>query len=256
MPRSRNIKPSFFTNDELAEIDPIGRLLFIGLWTLADYKGELEYREKKIKAQLLPYDDCDIKKIAINLDKSGFIRFYSDGDKVYINIVNFNKHQNPHKNEREKGSEIPSYSKNMRQLIDLKGLTINRDKSRSNHDENETNPADSCSLIPDSCSLIPDSPKSKKFNFKKELLSLGANEQYLNDWLVVRATGKKSANTETALAKFLSEVDKSGLTLNQVLEICAANSWKGFKASWDYDGKPTNGYSQTTQQNIDNLRDW
>ena len=69
MPRARNIKYSFFVNDELAEIDPIGRLFFIGLWTLADYKGELIWRDKKIKAELLPYDNCDVKKIAINLSK-------------------------------------------------------------------------------------------------------------------------------------------------------------------------------------------
>ena len=30
---ARNIKPAFFDNDELAENDPLGRLLFIGLWT-------------------------------------------------------------------------------------------------------------------------------------------------------------------------------------------------------------------------------
>jgi len=153
MARSRNIKPALFSNDTLAEIDPIGRLLFIGLWTIADFKGDIEWREKRIKAQLVPYDECDVKNIAINLDKLGFIRFYSDGDLTYINITNFSKHQNPHKNEREKGSEIPAYSETMRQAIDLKGLTINPDKSRLNQDENGTNPADSLNLIPDP--LIP-----------------------------------------------------------------------------------------------------
>jgi uncharacterized protein YlbG (UPF0298 family) len=157
MARARNIKPAFFNNDLLAEIDPIGRLLFIGMWTIADYKGDIEWREKKIKAQVLPYDNCDVKNIAINLDKLGFIRFYSDSDTTYINITNFSKHQNPHKNEREKGSEIPAYTELMRQAVDLKGLTINPDKSRLNQDEDGTNPADSLILIPDPCSLDPDS---------------------------------------------------------------------------------------------------
>ena len=156
MPRARNIKYSFFVNDDLAEIEPIGRLFFIGLWTIADYKGELEWRPKKIKAELLPYDNCDIKKIAINLDNSGFIRFYSDGNLIYLKIVNFCAHQNPHKNEREKGSSIPEYHETMRQAIDLKGLTINRDNIETNRDENGTARADSCILIPDSLSLIPE----------------------------------------------------------------------------------------------------
>lgn len=156
MARARNIKPAFFDNDELAELEPLARLLFIGLWTLSDFKGDLEWREKRIKKQLLAYDNCDIKKLAINLDKSGFIRFYSDGDKMYLNITNFDKHQNPHKNERLKGSEIPVYSESMRQVIDLKGLTINHDKSGLKRNDSDSNRADSLNLIPDSLNLIPE----------------------------------------------------------------------------------------------------
>ena len=59
MARARNIKPSFFTNDVLAEIDPLGRLLFIALWTMADREGRLEDRPKRIKAEALPYDDAN-----------------------------------------------------------------------------------------------------------------------------------------------------------------------------------------------------
>jgi hypothetical protein len=49
MARSRNIKPGFFTNDELAECHPLGRLLFAGLWTIADKEGRLDDRPKKLK---------------------------------------------------------------------------------------------------------------------------------------------------------------------------------------------------------------
>ena len=162
MARSRNIKPAFFDNDELAELPPLARLLFIGMWTIADFKGDFEWREKRVKAKLLPYDNCDIKKLAINLDKSGFIRFYSDGDLTYCRVVNFSSHQNPHKNERLKGSDIPEYSKELRQAVDLKGLTINRDKSRSIREDSASDRADSLILIPDSPSLIPDSVIRKK----------------------------------------------------------------------------------------------
>jgi len=156
MPRSRNIKYAFFTNDQLAEHSPIERLFFIGLWTIADHKGELEWRPKKIKALLLPYDECDVEEIAINLDKSGFIRTYSYEGKMYVNITNFLSHQNPHKNERDKGSDIPGFTEDAAQAVDFKGVAINRDKIESAQDKNDSDPADSCSLIPDSCSLIPD----------------------------------------------------------------------------------------------------
>jgi len=157
MARARNIKPAFFDNDELAEIPALGRLLFIGLWTLCDYRGNLEWREKRIKKQLLAYDNCDISKLAINLDKSGFIRFYSDQEKIYVNVVNFSKHQNPHKNERVRGSDIPEFTESMMQAVDLKGLTINHDLSGLKRNDSDSVRADSLNLIPDSLNLIPDS---------------------------------------------------------------------------------------------------
>lgn len=154
MARARNIKPGLFTNDELAEHNcPLGRLLFIGLWCLADHKGDLEWKAKRIKIQLLPYDDCNVEQLAINLDKSRFVTFYSDGKKTYLRINNFEKHQNPHPNEKKKGSDVPAYTEDMRQLVDLEGLTINRDLSRSESEYSISDPADS--LIPHPDSLIP-----------------------------------------------------------------------------------------------------
>lgn len=106
MARSRNIKPGFFTNEDLVEIDPLGRLLFIGLWTLADREGRLGDRPKKIKMEVFPCDNCDVDNLLAQLRDKGFIlRYEVDGEK-YIQIVNFSKHQNPHKNE--KPSEIPA----------------------------------------------------------------------------------------------------------------------------------------------------
>lgn len=156
MARARNIKPAFFTNEQVSENCPLGRLLFIGLWTMADYKGDIEWKEKTLKIQILPWDECSLKQLAINLDKSGLIRFYSDGVKTYINIPNFEKHQNPHKNERDKGSEIPAYCESMRQVIDLKELAINPDKSRLVPESSHSDRADSLLLIPDSHILNPE----------------------------------------------------------------------------------------------------
>ena len=73
--------------------------------------------------------------------------------------------------------------------------------------------------------------KEKKFVFKTELISLGADKQLADDWLIVRS-GKKAASTKTALDGFMSQVEKSGLSLNTVLKICVDNSWSGFKQSW------------------------
>ena len=109
MPRSRNIKPGFFSNEELVEVDPLGRLLFIGLWTLADREGRLEDRPKRIKMELLPCDNCDIDDLLNELSSHGFIERYEVDGKLYIQIINFKKHQNPH--VREAASSIPASDK-------------------------------------------------------------------------------------------------------------------------------------------------
>ncbi len=162
MARARNIKPSFFNNDELAELEPLARLLFIGMWTIADFKGCFEYKPKRVKVQLLPYDDCDIESLAINLDKSGFISIYSVQGQLYVKVLNFDKHQNPHKNERDKGSDIPDISEadffhcgNSNNNNALQNIENNRDKNGTTRDKNETDRADSLNLIPST--LIPDS---------------------------------------------------------------------------------------------------
>lgn len=130
MARARNIKPGFFTNDVLAECSALARILFQGLWCHADREGRLEDRPRKLKAEILPYDDCDAEELLCQLESRGFIIRYSHGDERFIQVVNFCKHQNPHVKESE--STIPAPC--------LSGAK-----------------PEQAGLIPDSLNLIPDS---------------------------------------------------------------------------------------------------
>ena len=106
MARARMIKPGFFLNDTLAEVTPLGRLLFAGLWCIADRAGRLEDRPRKIKAEVLPYDDCDTDALLSDLHAHGFIIRYEAQGQRYIAITNFAKHQTPHM--KETPSTIPA----------------------------------------------------------------------------------------------------------------------------------------------------
>ena len=149
MARSRNIKPGFFLNDKLAECDPLARLLFAGLWCIADREGRLEDRPKRIKAEILPYDDCDVDKLLNQLAKQGFIIRYEIDDKRYIQISNFLKHQNPH--IKEAASTIPPPPEVEPAPDEHHTSTVLAPEKHSSF------PADSLNLIPDSLNLIPDS---------------------------------------------------------------------------------------------------
>lgn len=140
MARARNIKPGFFTNDTLAEVHPLGRLLFIALWTMADREGRLEDRPKKIKAEALPYDNANVERLLNDLQKFGFILRYKSGGAGFIQVLNFCKHQNPH--IKEPTSTIPA-------PVEHGASTVQAPE------EHGSGPASL--LIPDSPSLIPDS---------------------------------------------------------------------------------------------------
>ena len=103
--RTRNIKPSFFKNDILGRLNPLARILFSGLWCLADREGRLEDRPLRIKAEILPYDNCDTDALLSLLHENGFIVRYSSGGKNYIDIPKFSAHQHP--NIKEAESVIP-----------------------------------------------------------------------------------------------------------------------------------------------------
>ena len=104
MPRTRQLKHDFFLNEELAAVEPIGRLLFAGLWVLADREGRLEDRPARIKAQLFPYEEMDIDGLLLRL-ACGFIQRYQANGGRYIQIPNFKKHQHIHPDE--KASQFP-----------------------------------------------------------------------------------------------------------------------------------------------------
>ncbi|MFW8589844.1 hypothetical protein ACOI22_03480 [Glaciecola sp. 2405UD65-10] len=235
MARARNIKPSFFDNDELAEISALGRLFFIALWTVADYNGNVEWREKKLKAKLLPYDNCDIKEIAINLERSGFIRFYADNDKICLHICNFTKHQNPHKNERDKGAELSVFSEDKAQVIDLTTLTINRDLSRINTKDSSSNRADSFNLIPDSFNLIPE-----PLNTANQNLTETPNQdkaQIKNRFAEFWLTYPKKTDKKKALAAF-TKIKPDDLKFKRIMSGLAKQiEWRkqsdgAFKPEW------------------------
>lgn len=155
--RSRNIKPDYFRDYKLCQLDIFARVLFSGLWCLADREGRLEDCPPRIRADVFPYDNVDVEKLLESLATSGFITRYTveDDPRQYIQIKNFHKHQNPHKNE--KPSEIPT----------VEGSRVINGQTQVITGANR---ADSLNLIPDSLnidSLINDSCGGEYFDMKQ-----------------------------------------------------------------------------------------
>jgi hypothetical protein len=155
MARARNIKPGFFTNDDLVELPFATRLLFIGLWTIADRAGRLLDRPKKIKMDVFPGDDVDVDEALSHLAHRGFILRYVAGDTPAIQICNWDKHQNPHVKEAKSTILAPGQVR-----LNPEEAQVEHGASTVQEPEKEV-PApeipERAGLIPDSGFLIPDS---------------------------------------------------------------------------------------------------
>lgn len=105
--RIRTIKPGFFTHEEIAELSPLARILFIGLWCMADVAGRLEDRPKRIKIEILPYDKADADALLNEIQGRGFIERYAVAGVRVIQVKNFEKHQRISGKEAQSRSEFP-----------------------------------------------------------------------------------------------------------------------------------------------------
>jgi len=261
MARSRNIKHKFFLNDDLADLPALCRLLFIGLWCIADREGRLEDKPRRIKTEALPYDDCDIEDLISKLAEANFIKRYTVNEENYIQITTFKKHQNPHKNEIP--SVIPAFSiqqKNKTQS-EIGIIPDNIVPTPDNIGTNTDSIAPSISalgLIPDS--LYPDSlyysskespntndaslDEKEKEDIPIELTPLQQMANKLTDLLISKISGNNAAwllpnqQIHTKWSKtmelMLSKDKRSPEDIERIICWCQAdNFWKGNILSCD-----------------------
>lgn len=203
MPRARNIKPSFFANDNLAELSCEARLLFIGLWTLADREGRLEDRPLKIKGQIFPYENHDVIKLLEDLCNARFITRYVVNGCKCIHINTFRKHQNPHPNEKE--SELPPPPST--EAVKCNEDSISRHVNATD-DFVKCNKAiglnpDSLLLNPDTGILKPDVPAiAEKSKDDSPELSKPALDRFEQFWKNYPARNGRKEGKQLALKQF------------------------------------------------------
>jgi hypothetical protein len=97
MARIRSVKPEFWTDEDLADLSRDARLLYIGLWNIADEHGRLRGDPRYVKGQLFPYDD-DLSREAVDglvdeLAKVGKVVRYQAKGSSYLFLPTLHKHQ-------------------------------------------------------------------------------------------------------------------------------------------------------------------
>ena len=225
MPRARNLKPGFFSNESLAECSPWARLCFAGLWTLADRDGRLEDRPKRIKGELFRFDSVEVEPLLQELERHGFIlRYEVEGEKL-IQVLAFVKHQTPHYSEKKSVIKPPPLQE-IREHIDKPDSKITPGVDAASR--GGRNP-----LNPDSRILTADpgeKPAARKRAAPPDRPEDVA-QQVWDDWLALRK-GKRADVTATVLGEARQEAGKAGMTLEAFLRVWCLRGTQGLQADW------------------------
>jgi hypothetical protein len=144
MPRIRSLKIGFFKNEDLASLSPWHRLLFEGLWLLADREGRMEDRPLRIKAELFPYDAVNVEPWLQDLNDRGFITRYGADGARYLAVVKFRSHQRPKNDEAVSVIPAPLLEIPRRSDVAPRCSPLGRDRGQGTEDrgQGEGNGAD------------------------------------------------------------------------------------------------------------------
>lgn len=164
--------------------------------------------------------------------------------KAEVNRENGKKGGRPRKNQDKNPNGFNS--------VEEKTQTVSEPKPNSNPEITLTNKP--INLLTQEPIINIDSDKPKRFDFKKALIEIGGNEELVTAFMAVRKT-KKATNTQKAFDLFMSNVNKSNMNLNQVLEICIQRDWKGFDPSWLKNQSSNAGYQQQQNQAANRMQE-
>jgi uncharacterized phage protein (TIGR02220 family) len=132
------IKPEFWEDEKVGLLSFGARLLFIGMWNLANDKGILRYNSAYLKSSVFIYDNIsidEINKFMEELTKQKFVIEYKAGEtnQTYAIIVNFLKHQ---KIDKPQPSKLPEPSSDL--LNSTTNSTNDSENGSSNTSETDS----------------------------------------------------------------------------------------------------------------------
>lgn len=208
MARIRTIKPEFFTSEDIVELEPLARLLYIALWCEADKEGRFSWKPKTFKMRYLPADNCIIEDVCNALISSGLVVLYGDG---LAYIPTFHRHQ--HINPRESVSSLPA--------PDYEQIKL------SNYTDASARVTDASVTVNTRAGRKEGKEGNTRVNFIPPISS-----ELLSDFIKVRKAKRAGDLTETAFKGIEREAAKAGITPEEAIRICCEKGWQGFNADW------------------------
>ena len=221
MARKRMIDPNIWQSEDFSKLSTLAKLVFIGLFSLADDEGKGRCNPVYLKSTLFPYEEgirsADIDKTLSEISSNMSVIFYSCDGSSYYSLYNWNIWQ---KIDRPGKSKILDYDEvTMQRLFDecsskpRRGVPLNI--KEDNIKENRRNKQEK-KFIPPSLDDI------KKYIQEK---NLSVNPQSFYDYFTegdwIDSNGKQVRNWKQKLLTWNGhsnkgkEIKKSGTPSNQ-----------------------------------------
>lgn len=105
--RTRDLKPGFWVDERIVSVSDSAKLLYQGLWGIADREGKLEYSPLTIGFQVRPWAPNEVPALLGELVEVGLVRAYAIAGKHYLIIPTLPEHQRFHPNEKPRGLPGP-----------------------------------------------------------------------------------------------------------------------------------------------------
>lgn len=120
MARKRMIDPNIWQSEDFSKLSTLAKLVFIGLFSLADDEGRGRSNPVYLKSTLFPYEEgirsTDIDKTLSEISSNMSVIFYTCDGSSYYSLYNWNTWQ---KIDKPSQSKIPEYDeKTMKKIFD------------------------------------------------------------------------------------------------------------------------------------------
>ena len=121
MARIRTIKPEFWSSEQVVELSPTARLLFIGLWNFCDDGGNHPASPRTLKMEVFPGDDFTAEQIGGYVQEmisASLIVEYQDNAKLYWHVTGWHHQKIEKPNYKHPAPKFADQSPTNRRPVD------------------------------------------------------------------------------------------------------------------------------------------
>lgn len=230
MARKRMIDPNIWQSEDFGKLSLLAKIVFIGLFSLADDEGRGRANPVYLKSSLFPYEEsmrsADIAKTLFEISSNMSVIFYSYDGSDYYSLYNWNDWQ---KIDKPSESKLPAFDESNKEIRRLfaecssktsRGVPPNKKRIEENKKEKEKKV------------FVPPTLQEIKEYVREKGLKVDA-EQFYNYFVEGNWIDSKGNQVKSWKQKILT--------------------WNGYTASTKKDKKQFQNYEQRQYSNLNGL---